>query len=163
LDRKVFKKLKVPESIIWESTETGWILNNLEATIQFGMVLNQRLENATLLLLEGQLGSGKTSLVKGIAKALEINDPITSPTFSISQHYLSGKRALIHMDLYRIENHIAANELFLQEEETASSIEALMVVEWPSRLNLKLNDAWFAKIKYWNNQKRLIHILSPSF
>ena len=161
MDRKVFKKLKVPESIIWESTETGWILNNLEATIQLGTALNQSLKNSNLLLLEGPLGSGKTSLVKGIAKGLGINDPITSPTFSISHHYLGGKRALIHMDLYRIDNHLSANELFFQEEETANSIDALMVVEWSSRLKLRLNDAWFAELNYWNDQQRIIQIISP--
>ena len=72
-----------------------------------------------ILLLEGDLGAGKTSLVQGIALALEIEEPITSPTFALAQHYQGQAAALVHLDLYRLEQSASADELFCQEEEEA--------------------------------------------
>ena len=104
MSRNIFKKLKVPKSTVWQSNESGWILKGLEATIAFGVSLNKVLKDFDILHLEGPLGSGKTSLVKGIAKGLGINEPITSPSFALAHHYLSGQRVLFHLDLYRLEN-----------------------------------------------------------
>ncbi|ABX09683.1 tRNA (adenosine(37)-N6)-threonylcarbamoyltransferase complex ATPase subunit type 1 TsaE [Prochlorococcus marinus] len=162
MERNIFKKIEVPESIFWQSTQSGWVLTDLAATIEFGKRLNQVLEDSNLLLLKGTLGSGKTSLVKGIAKDLGIIEPITSPTFALSQHYLTGKRALVHLDLYRLEDINAAYELFIQEEEEAKSLKALMVIEWPCRLGRTFNDAWCANLKYSSNERRLIQLFSPT-
>ncbi len=161
MNRNLSKKIKVPQSIVWQSNESGWLLEDLGATIEFGKSLSQAIEDSKILLLEGPLGAGKTSLVKGIARDLGIYEPITSPTFALAQHYLEGRRALIHLDLYRLENRTSANELFLQEEETAKSLGALMVIEWPSRLSFSLKDAWQVYIKYWRNEKRLITLINP--
>ena len=106
----------------------------------------QQPHRPSLLLLEGTLGAGKTSLVQGLASAAGIGEPITSPTFALSQHYPQGKPPLVHLDLYRLELPAAANDLFLQEEEEALGIGAILVVEWPERLSLKLPDAWRLKL-----------------
>ncbi|KGG13656.1 MULTISPECIES: tRNA (adenosine(37)-N6)-threonylcarbamoyltransferase complex ATPase subunit type 1 TsaE [Prochlorococcus] len=161
MQRNIFKNIKVPESIVWQSNQSGWLLNNLEATIAFGEILSQKIQSSKILLLEGPLGSGKTSLVKGIAKGLQILEPITSPTFPLSQHYLKGKRALIHLDLYRLDSADSANELFIQEEEEAKDLKALMVIEWPSRLKIDLEDAWHVNLTYTQDNKRLIKLFSP--
>ena len=95
-----------------------------------------------ILLLEGDLGAGKTSLVQGIALALEIDEPITSPTFALAQHYQGQAAALVHLDLYRLEQSASADELFCQEEEEAQALGALMAVEWPGRLSFKPKGAW---------------------
>lgn len=93
-----------------------------------------------LLLLRGQLGAGKTSLVQGLALGLGIEEPITSPTFALAQHYagqLNGVAThLIHLDLYRLEGPSAA-DLFLQEEEEALAQGAVLAVEWPERLGFE--------------------------
>ena len=91
LNRNIFKKIQVPESIGWQSNQSGWLLEDLGATIEFGKRLSEILKDSKMLLLDGPLGSGKTSLVKGIAENLDILEPITSPTFSLAQHYLEGK------------------------------------------------------------------------
>ena len=65
-----------------------------------------------ILLLEGDLGAGKTSLVQGIALGLGIDEPITSPTFALAQHYRGQAGALVHLDLYRLEHSASADELF---------------------------------------------------
>ena len=79
-----------------------------------------------ILLLEGDLGAGKTSLVQGIALGLGIDEPITSPTFALAQHYRGQAGALVHLDLYRLEHSASADELFCQEEEEAQALGALM-------------------------------------
>jgi len=151
----------MPDSIVWQSNQSGWILNDLEETIEFGERLSNSLQNAKIVLIDGPLGSGKTSLVKGFAKGLGIIEPITSPTFSLAQHYLEGQRALIHVDLYRLENPKAANDLFFQEEEEATSLQALMMIEWPSRLGINLEEAWNIKLHYWSQTKRLVQLREP--
>ena len=81
-----------------QSTDDSWILENLDATRFLGIVLAQRLPALSVLLLEGPLGAGKTSLVQGIATALGILEPITSPTYALAQHYPDGNPPLIHLD-----------------------------------------------------------------
>ena len=95
-----------------------------------------------ILLLSGELGAGKTSLVQGLAKGLGIFEPITSPSFALAQHYLNGSAPLVHLDLYRLETHAAADELFAQEEEEVLALGALMAVEWPSRLSFSPQQSW---------------------
>ncbi len=99
-----------------------------------------------ILLLEGDLGAGKTCLVQGLAAALGIDEPITSPSFALAQHYrgqgAAGPTALVHLDLYRLEQPAAADELFAQEEEEALALGALLAVEWPSRLSAPPAGAW---------------------
>ena len=145
----------------WQSTDSCWRIENLEETIVLGQTLIQRIPELRLILLEGPLGAGKTSLVKGMAIGLDITEPITSPTFPLAQRYFSGKPPLFHLDLYRLENHITANELFIQEEEDAKGLNALIVVEWPERLSLSLKEAWRIKIEYCNGEKRLVHVIPP--
>ena len=136
--------------------QSHWILDDQNATIRFGQSLAKKLTENNILFIDGPLGAGKTTLVKGIAKGLSINEPITSPTFALSHHYLSGQRGLIHLDLYRLENPLAAYDLFLQEEENAISIGALLIVEWSCRLSDKITKAFHIEIKYMPESGRKI-------
>ena len=125
-----------------DSTQCLWELETLETTRALGRGLAQRLPKGTILLLQGPLGAGKTSLVQGLALACGIDEPITSPTFALAQHYPQGKPPLVHLDLYRLEAPGSADELFLQEEEEARAMGALIAVEWPERMRLELPEAW---------------------
>ena len=149
-------------SLMGQSTDDSWILENLEATRCLGIVLVQRLPALSVLLLEGPLGAGKTSLVQGIAAALGIREPITSPTYALAQHYPDGNPPLIHLDLYRLEQPSTANELFLQEEEEAQALGALMAVEWPDRLSLNLPEAWRLQLQHRAQGGRLAQFTSPA-
>jgi tRNA threonylcarbamoyladenosine biosynthesis protein TsaE len=104
-----------------------------------------------VLLLEGDLGAGKTCLVQGLAEGLGIEEPITSPTFALAQHYdgrrPAGPTALVHLDLYRLEQVAAADELFLQEEEEALALGAVLAVEWPERLSFVPAGAWRVRLE----------------
>ncbi len=130
--------------------------------MKFGESLANQLRYTKILLLDGPLGAGKTSLVKGIGKGLGINEPITSPTFALAHHYLTGTRALLHLDLYRLEDETAANALFIEEEEISNELNGLIVIEWPSRLNLLINDACRMRISYLSNEGREVELISSS-
>ena len=144
-----------------QSNKYSLELRNLEETILFGEKFITQIPELNLVFLKGKLGAGKTSLVKGIALGLEIYEPITSPTFPLAQHYESNKRHLIHLDLYRLDNPMEANELFLQEEEEAIAIDAVLVVEWPERLNLLINEAWEIKFNHTSRNTRIVKIQTP--
>lgn len=78
-----------------------WITHNSKETILLGKKIGTKLRPNDVITLHGTLGSGKTTFVKGIAKALCIKEPVTSPTFTILSQY-EGKLLLTHMDLYRL-------------------------------------------------------------
>jgi tRNA threonylcarbamoyladenosine biosynthesis protein TsaE len=102
-------------------------------TIAVGRKLADLLEPPQLLLLGGDLGTGKTTLVKGIAQALDAAEPdeVTSPTFTLV-HEFDGKRngkpvKLFHLDVYRLEGERQLETLGLDDLLTP---DALVVVEW---------------------------------
>ena len=134
---------------------------DLEATQALGTELIQQLPAEAILLLQGPLGAGKTSLVQGIALALGIGEPITSPTFALAQHYTDGNPPLIHLDLYRLEQPSTADDLFLQEDEEAKAIGAFMAVEWPERLSLALPEAWQLRLAHTKDGGRHAQLTSP--
>ena len=137
-----------------DSTQRVWELETLETTRALGRELAQRLPKGAILLLQGPLGAGKTSLVQGLALACGIGEPITSPTFALAQHYPQGRPPLVHLDLYRLEAPGSADELFLQEEEEARAMNALMAVEWPERLSVNLPEAWRLSLKHKGDERR---------
>jgi len=140
-----------------------------------------------LLLLQGDLGAGKTCLVQGLAEALGIAEAITSPTFALAQHY-EGRLAegritrLVHLDLYRLELPAAADELFAQEEDEAAATavagvagrgevpaeamglaraKVVLAVEWPERLSFQPQDAWLVHLEH-RGEGRRARLISPA-
>ena len=78
-----------------------------------GITLARELPKGSVLLLSGELGAGKTSLVQGLAAGLGITEAVTSPTFALAQHYsrpdAPQQPVLVHLDLYRLELPEAAD------------------------------------------------------
>jgi len=137
------------------------LLKNLEETIKFGHNFSLELKAKSIILLKGQIGAGKTSLVKGIAEGLQIKENITSPTFALSHHYNSGKLPLIHMDLYRLEETSSAQELFLEEEEELEQNKGIMVIEWPEKIISIVDEYWLIEIKYSEGSSRVLKLYDP--
>ena len=162
MNKNFEEEFKVFNSIAQQTNNLCWTLDKPESTLILGSTLTKKFPDLRILLLNGPLGAGKTTLVKGIAKSLGIEEPITSPTFPLSQHYPSGSPPLIHIDLYRIDEAKTANEFFLQEEEELKAMGAIMIVEWPERLSLPLSDAWRGSLNYINNkQGRSFQLIPP--
>jgi tRNA threonylcarbamoyladenosine biosynthesis protein TsaE len=107
----------------------SYISTSIEETHQIAKKLAVSLPAGSVLALHGDLGSGKTCFVTGIAQALEINVPITSPTFTIINEY-HGKLPLYHMDLYRIS---CEDELFSIGLDDYFPGNGITVAEWAER------------------------------
>lgn len=102
-----------------------------EETFQFGKSLGSKLKGGELIVLEGELGMGKTVLAKGIASGLSIDpDEVCSPSFLIvNQH--EGRLKLFHIDLYRIKNEEEIEEIGIRD---ILEIGGVVVVEWGEKL-----------------------------
>lgn len=96
---------------------------------------NARPKNVRLFLLEGNLGSGKTVFVQGLAKALGVRRPVKSPSFVLVSEYKGQKANLIHVDLYRLEKPQEVKGLAL--EEYLADPKNVMAIEWSERLPRK--------------------------
>ena len=136
-------------------------LKNISETIAFGKDFVSNLEPQSIVILKGPIGAGKTSFVQGIGQGLRIKESITSPTFSLSNHYGSGSMYLIHMDLYRIESSLSARELFIEEEEELEINNGLLIIEWPELVEPIIENYWEIEINYASQDGRNFNIYEP--
>ncbi len=136
-------------------------LKNVSETIAFGKNFVTNLEPQSIVILKGPIGAGKTSFVQGIGQGLCIKESITSPTFSLSNHYGSGSMYLIHMDLYRIESSLSARELFIEEEEELEINNGLLIIEWPELVEPIIEKYWEIEINYASQDGRNFNIYEP--
>jgi tRNA threonylcarbamoyladenosine biosynthesis protein TsaE len=103
--------------------------HSAEETIAFGRTLTELLAPPKLVLLRGDLGAGKTTLVKGIAAAFEAaaEDDVASPTFTLVHEYRGPRANLYHIDLYRIDT---ARELETLGLDDLRSDNSILLIEW---------------------------------
>jgi tRNA threonylcarbamoyladenosine biosynthesis protein TsaE len=111
------------------------ITHSAEETIAWGRKLAETLHPPVLVLLSGDLGSGKTTLTKGIVAGLHAaqEDEVTSPTFTLVHEYGSGKK-VFHGDLYRIESFHDFETLGLED---VFAQPAIVILEWSEKFPLK--------------------------
>lgn len=137
--------------------------NSPEQTIQLGKKIAAKLKGGDIVLLHGDLGAGKTTLVKGIALGLGIRDEILSPTFTLMNVYgiktLKQKniKTLVHIDTYRLENEKQLIEI--GAEDYLGDQNTICVIEWPEKLKklLKNKKTINVTIEHTENE-RLIKI-----
>jgi tRNA threonylcarbamoyladenosine biosynthesis protein TsaE len=103
--------------------------HSADETIAFGRTLADVLAPPKLVLLRGDLGAGKTTLVKGIASAFESasEEDVTSPTFTLVHEYRGPRANLYHIDLYRIDTQRELDTLALDDLRASDSI---LLIEW---------------------------------
>lgn len=102
-------------------------INSVEQTTQLGINLGRLLNAGDIVCLTGDLGTGKTHITKGIAKGLNIDDNITSPTFTIVNEYDSGRLKLNHFDVYRVSD---PDEVYAIGFDDYIFSDAVSVIEW---------------------------------
>jgi len=109
-----------------------------DQTESLGAELASLLADGDLVLLRGELGTGKTTLVRGAARALGVQDPVTSPTFSIGHRYRADGLTVSHLDLYRLAGLDAEDPELLADYLGPGRIA---FVEWPPDEEAELSGA----------------------
>jgi tRNA threonylcarbamoyladenosine biosynthesis protein TsaE len=123
------------EATVW-ATELTWELCDCDATLGLGEILGRSLTAGTTLLLQGELGAGKTTLTQGIGLGLGITEAVVSPTFTLVNEYLDGRIPLYHFDLYRLTPDQTSVLNLPGYWEGSETPLGLVVIEWAERLNV---------------------------
>ncbi len=133
-------------------------LPDLAATAALAARLAPRLRPGDVLLLEGDLGAGKTAFARALLRVLGVEGEIPSPTFTLVQAYDAPKMAVFHFDLYRLEKPDEVEELGLDE----ALADGLVLVEWPEKAASRLPVG--ALVLFFGmspDQKRFVRVQAP--
>lgn len=129
-----------------------------DETADVGRRLAPTLQAGSVLLLVGDLGAGKTALVRGLAEGLGVAaEEVSSPTFTLMQEYRGGRVPLIHVDLYRLNEAREIDELGLEE----LGLDAVLAIEWAEKLPRPIPDAVEVRIAHGEGDARQLTI-TPS-
>ena len=112
--------------------------HSADETQALGQKLASRLAPGDVIAYFGDLGAGKTAFTRGLAQGLGITDPVTSPTYTIVNEYLSGRMPLFHFDMYRLSS---SEELFDIGWEDYLSRGGVCAVDWSENVEDALQDA----------------------
>ncbi|MBD0389038.1 MAG: tRNA (adenosine(37)-N6)-threonylcarbamoyltransferase complex ATPase subunit type 1 TsaE [Nostoc sp. C3-bin3] len=134
-------------------------LADTEATLRLGIALGESLTPGSVILLEGDLGAGKTTLVQGIGKGLGIAEPIVSPTFTLINEYTEGRLPLYHLDLYRLEPQEVAALNLESYWEGVEVIPGIVAVEWAERLPYKPDSYLSVSLTYGHEGTRQVELI----
>ncbi|MFQ6117763.1 MAG: tRNA (adenosine(37)-N6)-threonylcarbamoyltransferase complex ATPase subunit type 1 TsaE [Candidatus Bipolaricaulia bacterium] len=138
-----------------------FISRSPQETIELGERMAQELRPGDCLALVGELGAGKTTLIKGLARGLGIpEDEVISPTFMLIREHRGGRLPLFHVDAYRIAKPEELQEIGL--EEYLLSDEGITVIEWADRVREIIPAGCIEiRIQILSLDERRISILSP--
>jgi len=134
----------------------AFVTTSEQETFALAETLARTLQPGTFVLLHGDLGAGKTAFVRGLASGLGV-DPgdVSSPTFVLIQHY-RGRVPLTHVDLYRLDNAAAVDDLGLEELAAGG----VLAVEWAERLPRAMDSSVTVTIEDMGGDRRRITIAS---
>lgn len=132
-------------------------INSAAKMQKLGAALGETAQAHDLLLLNGDLGAGKTTLTQGLGRALGIKRPVKSPTFTIVREYREAKLPLFHMDFYRLET----DDLSSIDLNGYLGEPGLVVIEWPQLIMRDLPDRYLQLIirrvdDSWASTKRTV-------
>jgi tRNA threonylcarbamoyladenosine biosynthesis protein TsaE len=139
------------------SSPAVFITNSPEETIAFGKEIGRKLKAGDILAFFGELGSGKTTMIKGICLGLEVSDErtIKSPSFIIVNEY-QGRYPIYHIDLYRINDATELKGLGLEEYLESRGV---VLIEWAEKVtHLLPSNTVRVEIKILTETSRLISI-----
>lgn len=138
-------------------------LTNAEATRNLGISLGKSLDAGSVILLKGDLGAGKTTLVQGIGIGLGISEPIVSPTFTIVNEYTQGRLPLYHLDLYRLEPQEVAGLNLETYWEGFETIPGIVAIEWAERMPYQPDNYLTVNLIYGNEGDRQAKITAFNY
>ena len=124
-----------------------------QETESLGQKLGQILPAGTVIAYRGDLGAGKTAFTRGLARGLGITDPVTSPTYTIVNEYLSGRLPLFHFDMYRLHS---ADDLFDIGWDDYLERGGICAVEWSENVEEAMEDPLIVTIHKTGEESRKI-------
>ena len=132
-----------------------YITNSPEETEKLGQALAKRLQPGDVIAFEGDLGAGKTAFTRGLARGLNAAEPVTSPTYTIVNEYLSGRLPLFHFDMYRLR---CADDLFDIGWEDYLERGGVCAVEWSENVAEAMEDPIRISIRKTGENSRCITV-----
>ena len=132
-----------------------FITNSPAQTEEIGIKLAEQLNPGTVIAYRGDLGAGKTAFTRGLARGLGIQDPVTSPTYTIVNEYLSGRLPLFHFDMYRLHS---ADDLFDIGWDDYLERGGVCAVEWSENVEDALENPITVTIEKLGEESRKITI-----
>lgn len=130
--------------------------NSAAKTEALGARIAERLRPGDVVLLSGELGTGKTTLVRGACRALGVPGPVTSPTFTIGQQYSGGRLPVSHLDLYRLQSLEGEDPALLEDYLRP---EGVAFVEWPAAGSGRLDrPALEVRLAHEGEERRRIEV-----
>jgi tRNA threonylcarbamoyladenosine biosynthesis protein TsaE len=130
--------------------------NSAAETEALGARIAERLRPGDVVLLSGELGTGKTTLVRGACRALGVPGPVTSPTFTIGQQYAGGRLPVSHLDLYRLQSLEGEDPALLEDYLRP---EGVAFVEWPAAGSGRLDrPALEVRLSHEGEERRRIEL-----
>ncbi len=125
-------------------------------TEALGARIAARLGPGDVVVVSGEVGTGKTTLIRGACRALEVTEPVTSPTFTIGQRYGGGRLPVSHLDLYRLGSLESEDPALLEDYLTA---DAVAFVEWPAAGAERLGrPALEVRLRHADGERRAIEV-----
>jgi tRNA threonylcarbamoyladenosine biosynthesis protein TsaE len=146
------------------SAASEWVSFSEQETFDLGVRIGERLSGGEVILLNGPLGAGKTVFVKGVARALGVDEEdVTSPSFTLVNLH-QGRLLLYHIDLYRLDEGASAAHA-VDLDEILSDETAVTIIEWGARLgHYPLpGDAWRIGISGDGDEPRKITMSGTGF
>lgn len=141
--------------------EKRLITNSADETEKAGEKFGNSLSPGDVVCLYGDLGVGKTTITKGIARGLGVTTRVISPTFSLVRQYAVDTetiKTLYHLDLYRLEDKTAVDSIGIQE--MFADLQGVMLIEWPEKLHALLPEKRIEiRLSHLENDSREIHIV----
>jgi tRNA threonylcarbamoyladenosine biosynthesis protein TsaE len=125
-------------------------------TEALGARVAERLAPGDVVVISGEVGAGKTTLIRGACRALGVTDPVTSPTFTIGQRYGGGRVPVSHLDLYRLESLEGEDPALLDDY---LGPDGVAFVEWPAAAAARLGrPALEIRLQHADGERRRIEI-----
>lgn len=140
---------------ILDEFKKGIVTTSSEETIAKAQALANFIPIDHTIALHGILGAGKTTFIKGLAKAWDIREVVTSPSFNLFLTY-RGTRNLLHLDAFRLENEHQTDSMLLEEFLISPYC---LVIEWPEKIEKILpNNTWHLYLSIDKNHNRVIKL-----
>jgi tRNA threonylcarbamoyladenosine biosynthesis protein TsaE len=127
-----------------------------QETQEFGASLGQLLQSGELICLEGELGSGKTTFIQGLGRGLGVDEPITSPTFTLVNEYRGENLIFYHVDLYRVESR---QEIITSGLDDLFFGDGVCAIEWAEKAReiVPLERLWVT-LRHGGERRRLVSL-----